>query len=507
MPWYRWWERSENKLWSQAAQHLQTLVEGVGHSEMGSYLLTDLQRFLKLRAKEQEDSFVGLYLAVEEYLVDVCGHDDLSREDLREDMRAQLPDLDQFPLFTMIFEQESRQQVLLCKLLLESVSTCVFGLLGTAGGNVFGELRTWLSEVPDAAGLPVPLLPDAQVPDTPAAWLSLLADLSSAVSELIGGKIGGTAMTRLYDRAYDDLAGRFQKLPAFTAVVSLLPETLVGQDKIAMLSRKQVERVLLGKLDTIQAANQELKRLNDALEKSHAETERLLLSIMPSSVARELKESGQVEPVVYPSTTVLFTDFVGFTRFAAELNPKQLIGALQRAFGAFDAIAERRGLERLKTIGDAYMCAGGLPLSNQTHPIDCVLAGLEMLAVLKQLTEKNQERGLPGWEMRVGVCTGPVVAGVIGKKKFAYDIWGNTVNIAARMESAGVKGAVNISESTRAVISRLFEAEPRGKLPIKGADPMKMYLVRGLCAEYRSQGHPLQPNTQFEKEYRRLSGR
>ena len=134
---------------------------------------------------------------------------------------------------------------------------------------------------------------------------------------------------------------------------------------------------------------------------------------------------------------MLFTDFKGFTKIADSLSPQEVVAELSECFVAFDEIIERNGLEKIKTIGDAYMCAGGIPVSNSSHPVNIVKAGLEIVQFMKLKNEKRQENGLEMWELRVGVHTGPIVAGVVGKKKYAYDIWGTTVNIASRMESAG----------------------------------------------------------------------
>jgi adenylate cyclase len=153
------------------------------------------------------------------------------------------------------------------------------------------------------------------------------------------------------------------------------------------------------------------------------------------------------------------------------------VAELDQCFRLFDAITVRHGLEKIKTIGDAYMCAGGLPIPNDTHPVDAVEAAVAMQAGLQELMQKNKEAGRPVFEMRIGIHTGPVVAGVVGSHKFAYDIWGDTVNTAARLEQTGEPGRINISEATYQRVRHRFECVYRGKFPAKNKGEMDMYFV------------------------------
>ena len=198
-----------------------------------------------------------------------------------------------------------------------------------------------------------------------------------------------------------------------------------------------------------------------------AKSDGLLLNILPASVAEELKAKGKTEPVSFDSATVLFTDFQGFTRIAESLSPHDLVRELDQCFSYFDATVARYNLEKLKTIGDSYMCAGGVPEANRTHAVDCVLAALEIQAFMNGMKAIKVEQGLPYWELRLGIHTGPLVAGVIGEKKFAYDVWGDTVNIASRCESSGVAGRINISGATHAIVQSFFQCEYRGRVPAK----------------------------------------
>jgi class 3 adenylate cyclase len=236
-----------------------------------------------------------------------------------------------------------------------------------------------------------------------------------------------------------------------------------------------------------------------------AETEReksnqLLINILPRDVAEELKETGQVNPVYYESATILFTDFKGFTRIAETMTPKELINQLDGAFLQFDEISERFRLEKLKTIGDAYMCAGGLPVPNQTHPYDVCLAALEIRSFMDQVRIMREKLNLPTWEIRIGIHSGPVIAGVIGKKKFAYDIWGDTVNTASRMETAGQVGKINISESTYELVKKYFICESRGSIHVKNKGEMGMYFLESLRPEYSVRGEGISPNTAFYQD-------
>jgi class 3 adenylate cyclase len=173
----------------------------------------------------------------------------------------------------------------------------------------------------------------------------------------------------------------------------------------------------------------------------------------------------------------LFTDFKGFTTIAKDMTPTELVAELNEFFVAFDDIIEKNGLEKIKTIGDAYMCAGGIPTTNKTHPVDIVRAGLQIQEFMNHHSVKRVEKGLQPWGLRVGIHTGPVTAGVVGRKKYAYDIWGSAVNIASRMESSGDVGKVNISAATYDLVKDVFPCSHRGKISAKNVGEIDMYFV------------------------------
>lgn len=222
-----------------------------------------------------------------------------------------------------------------------------------------------------------------------------------------------------------------------------------------------------------------LSRVDSVLELNQAkkETEELLLNILPAQIAEELRETGKAKPKHYPLVSVLFTDFKGFTQIAEKLSPQEVIEELDACFLAFDEICEKHHLEKIKTIGDSYMCAGGLPLANETNPVDCVRAGLEMQAWMQTRNTEKEAQGEQTWKLRLGIHSGELMAGVVGKNKFAYDIWGDTVNLASRMESAGEVNKVNISEATYELIKTQFTCVPRGKINAKHKGEIEMYFV------------------------------
>jgi class 3 adenylate cyclase len=225
--------------------------------------------------------------------------------------------------------------------------------------------------------------------------------------------------------------------------------------------------------------------------------EDLLLNILPREVSEELKENGRATARRHQEVSVLFTDFKGFTQVAERMTPEELVNELHDCFTGFDDIVGRYGIEKIKTIGDSYMCAGGVPGSDHFHAHKCVLAGLEIRQLMERWRQEREARGEIPWSLRIGIHSGPVVAGVVGKRKFAYDIWGDTVNTASRMESSGAPGELNISGATYALIKDHFELEPRGRIEAKNKGSIDMYFVRRIKPEYSADTDGLVPSEAF----------
>ncbi|HSI71259.1 MAG TPA: adenylate/guanylate cyclase domain-containing protein [Gillisia sp.] len=225
--------------------------------------------------------------------------------------------------------------------------------------------------------------------------------------------------------------------------------------------------------------NKYINKMTRVLAREKNRSEHLLRNILPEQTAKELKDYGRVKSQRFDSVTVLFADFKDFSHHSEYLEPEVLVESVDFYFTKFDEIIDKYGLEKIKTVGDCYMCAGGLPYPSQDHTHKTLLAALEMTDFVKAAKENQGEEDIR-FEIRIGMNTGPVVAGVVGKKKFAYDIWGDTVNIASRMETSSEAGRINISENTYQLVKHHFECEYRGEVEVKSKGTMKMYYVNRL---------------------------
>ncbi|MGL5195769.1 MAG: adenylate/guanylate cyclase domain-containing protein, partial [Chroococcales cyanobacterium] len=229
----------------------------------------------------------------------------------------------------------------------------------------------------------------------------------------------------------------------------------------------------------IQESKKELENLVAEVEIARDQSEKLLLNILPHTIAQQLKQGVYPIAESFPNATVLFADLVGFTQLSTEVPAVELVELLNKIFSIFDRLAERYEVEKIKTIGDAYMVAGGLP---QPHP-DCAKAIAQMaLDMQREVRQLAAETGIP-LTIRIGINNGPVVAGVIGIKKFIYDLWGDAVNTASRMESHGIPGQIQVSEVTYFLLRDRFQFESRGAINVKGKGMMKTYLLLGLKEE------------------------
>jgi adenylate cyclase len=238
----------------------------------------------------------------------------------------------------------------------------------------------------------------------------------------------------------------------------------------------------------IKSYNSLLEKKNEIIREEKQRSEELLLNILPAAIADELKAKGAARARFYPQASVLFADFENFSPIARKLSPEKLVSDLDHCFKAFDQIVEKYNLEKIKTIGDSYMAAGGLPAENYAHPTNMIRAALEMQEFLLDWKLEKLEKGEPFFEARIGIHTGPLVAGVVGLKKFAYDVWGDTVNIASRIESSGKPGQVNISGATYELVKEQFNCKYRGKVPAKNMGEIDMYFI-----DYQFEGDLAKP--------------
>ncbi len=257
-----------------------------------------------------------------------------------------------------------------------------------------------------------------------------------------------------------------------------------GEDELGNLARSYNDMAenLHEARKELTKANTELEKRNEEVEKQKEVAESLLLNILPFQVADELRVKGRVEPKYFEDATVMFTDFVGFTLSTETVAAEDLVHVLHDYFTAFDQIVERYYLEKLKTIGDSYMCVGGLPLGRRarrspSHPVDAVLAAFEMV---RAVLERDRPDALVHWAVRVGIHTGPVIAGVVGIHKFLFDIWGDSVNYASRMESGAAPNRINLSERTYSRVKDFVECEYRGKVLTKDKKELDMYFAKGI---------------------------
>ena len=222
--------------------------------------------------------------------------------------------------------------------------------------------------------------------------------------------------------------------------------------------------------------NRFIEKTKMIIEDERNRSDKLLLNILPEETALELKDNGKVTPKKFESVTVMFTDFEAFTKYSQNLTPELLVKSVDYHFSKFDEIIEKYGLEKIKTIGDSYMCAGGLPFPSEDHAGKMLQAAFDIREFIERI--KNAEvQEITRFDVRIGIHTGPVVAGVVGTKKFAYDIWGDTVNIASRLESNSKPGKINVSEDTYKLIKSSFDCEYRGEIEAKNKGMMKMYYV------------------------------
>jgi class 3 adenylate cyclase len=269
-----------------------------------------------------------------------------------------------------------------------------------------------------------------------------------------------------------------------------------------VLAQLELRRKLIEHSHTIRELDEARKEL--AAEKARAEE--LLDNVLPAPIAEELKKKGKVQPKYTRSATILFADFQDFTLLAERMEPAALVGLLDQYFTAFDDIVARHGMEKLKTIGDAYMAVGGVPKSNRRHPIDACLTALEMQATVARINLRAKKMRLPTLGLRIGIHSGPVISGVVGNRRFSFDIWGDAVNTASFMETHCLPGRINISETVAGHAKALFELEPRGSIEAKHERAYKMYFLDRLRQEFSKEALRRAPNDNLFAENDHLEG-
>ncbi len=310
-----------------------------------------------------------------------------------------------------------------------------------------------------------------------------ISDASLKLSELYE-KYNQTNKSLAYYKDYTLYRDSVNNLDAVHKMADLRTDFEVSKKQIEvdlLNQEKKTQRIIrnglmifLGLISLLLIA---LYRFYKAADREKSRSDKLLLNILPVKTAEELKENGKVAARKFESVTVLFTDFVGFTKYSETLSPEELVEIIDFYFSKFDEIVEKYGLEKIKTIGDAYMCAGGLPFPTEGHANKMIHAALDIRNFVKKEQQKKGEPKMP-FDIRIGINTGPVVAGVVGFKKFAYDIWGDTVNVASRLETNSKDGEINISDSTYRLIKDQFKCEYRGEIEVKHKGLMKMYFVK-----------------------------
>ena len=298
------------------------------------------------------------------------------------------------------------------------------------------------------------------------------------------------------------LAGRIWWTLGFSVVGAGIIFLVWNRMRISRISnqKSELEAEVRRRTAEIESQKAEIEKQNKLLASEKEKVEKLLSNILPKDTIEELKTKGKATARHFRLASVMFTDFKGFTKISSKLRPHELVEALDAYFIKFDEITSKYNIEQIKTIGDSYMCAGGLPIRNRSNPTDIILAAFEILRYVEQQNVLKRAQNEDTWNLRIGIHSGELIAGVIGTKRFAYDIWGDTVNTASRMESHGQAGKINISGNTFHLVKDFFDCTFRGKIKTKSPDEVEMYFANRIKNELSENGEGIVPNAAFREK-------
>ncbi len=266
-------------------------------------------------------------------------------------------------------------------------------------------------------------------------------------------------------------------------------------EAIKVLARQVVAHLELRKQIGLAAeSQQQLKSALDTLHKEKEKSEQFLQNVLPLQIADEWLKHGKVTPRYCQDVTVGFTDFVGFTQATSASEPGHLVATLNEFFSRFDELCSSLGLDRLKTIGDSYMFCCGVTERQRAHAAFACLGALQFMRAVSEVNDRRRQDGLDPWAMRVGLHSGPVMAGVVGETRFSYDIWGDTVNVSSRLEQASDPNRINISDATHHRVKNFFECTPRGQVEAKNKGMLGMYWLDRIKPQYSADDKGLEPN-------------
>ena len=298
------------------------------------------------------------------------------------------------------------------------------------------------------------------------------------------------------------LAGRVWWTLGFSIVGAGVIFLVWNRTRILRISnqKRDLEIEVRRRTAEIEAQKLKIENQNKLLGEEKEKVEKLLQNILPKETIEELKTKGKATARHFRLASVMFADFEGFTKISSKLRPHELVEALDAYFIKFDEITGKYNIEQIKTIGDSYMCAGGLPIRNRSNPIDIILAAFEMLRYVESLNVQKRAADEDTWNLRIGIHSGELIAGVIGTRRFAYDIWGDTVNIASALEHHGVAGKINISGNTFHLVKDFFDCTFRGKIKTKSPDEVEMYFAHRIKTELSENGEGIVPNAAFREK-------